>query len=420
MKALREQAGLTRTALARPRYTTSHVSQIEAGRRRPSATALKFFSERLGVSTRYLETGIPDGAEQELRHLLEQARRQVIQGALAEAEALAASVTARAGEFGLPEIRARGLVVLGDARLKGRELRQAIDAYEQGLEGELPERERGMAVAATATAYRAMGDLSYASELVEGYLKERRGSPLDPGVLAELQTVLVGVYFERGEVIRAERTARRAVAAAEGDAPADIRAKAYWNASRVLAEAKRWDDALELAARARIILENEEDRRRVGRLHNAYAYLCLEADPPRVEEARQHLDRAEALLSDSSPADLAYVFEERGRLALFEGSPQDALRWAEAALAGSGVDELESARSMYLKGRALSLLGRRSEAEGALKTSADGFERHGARQQEASAWRELGELRLSAGDVDGALEALRAGLSALEPRRARA
>ena len=74
----------------------------------------------------------------------------------------------------------------------------------------------------------------------------------------------------------------------------------------------------------------------------------------------------------------------------------------------------------YLRGRALALLGRRGDAEGALKRSADTFGRLGARQQEASAWRELGELRLAAADVDGAIEALRAGLAALEPRRTRA
>jgi tetratricopeptide (TPR) repeat protein len=420
LRQLREEAGLTKTALARPRYTTSHVSQIEAGRRRPSPEALKFFSERLGVSARFLETGVPDGAEQELRHLLEEARRLVVQGDLAQAEAIARSVVARSGEFALDSLRTRALVVMGDALGKGKQLRDAIEVYEQALEGELPERERGTTVASLAATYRAMGDLAYASEIVESYLREGRGAPLDPGILAELQTVLVSIYFERGEVVRAETTARRAVKAAEEDAPAAVRARAYWNASRVLAEARRWDDALELAARARIILENEEDRVRVGRLHNAFAYLCLEADPPRVDEARDHLNRAEALLADASPGDLAYVYEERGRLALFEGAPEAALRWAESALAEVGEDELEAARSLYLKGRALALLARRGEAEGALKASADLFGRHGARQQEASAWRELGELRLDVADVDGAIEALRAGLAALEPRRSRA
>jgi len=52
IRDLRSQAGLSKTALAKPRYTLSYVSQIEAGRRTPSAEALAFFAERLGVSPR--------------------------------------------------------------------------------------------------------------------------------------------------------------------------------------------------------------------------------------------------------------------------------------------------------------------------------------------------------------------------------
>ena len=48
------------------------------------------------------------------------------------------------------------------------------------------------------------------------------------------------------------------------------------------------------------------------------------------------------------------------------------------------------------------------------------FEKHGARQQQASSWREIGELDLATGDVDGAVEALRSGLRALDPYRSRA
>jgi len=55
-----------------------------------------------------------------------------------------------------------------------------------------------------------------------------------------------------------------------------------------------------------------------------------------------------------------------------------------------------------------------------LREAADSFGRQGARQQEAACWRELGELHLSAGDMEQAVEALRAGLEALDPRRTRA
>src|SRR6266540_5003949 len=72
---LRTRAGLTKTNLARPRYTVSYVSQIESGKRTPSADAMEFFAERLGVSPRFLSTGVPDGMEDSLRYRLEEAVR---------------------------------------------------------------------------------------------------------------------------------------------------------------------------------------------------------------------------------------------------------------------------------------------------------------------------------------------------------
>ena len=54
MKQERERAGLTKTALAKPRYTVSYISQIESGKRKPSPEATAYFAERLGVSPSYL------------------------------------------------------------------------------------------------------------------------------------------------------------------------------------------------------------------------------------------------------------------------------------------------------------------------------------------------------------------------------
>jgi hypothetical protein len=161
--------------------------------------------------------------------------------------------------------------------------------------------------------------------------------PLDPGLATEIQTVLISIYFERGDVLRAERAASRALASAGEETPPEIRANSYWAASRVMAEARRWDEALEL-----------DDRRRVAQLHNAYAFICLEADPPGTKEAAFHLERAEALLAlSSAPADMAYVLTERSRLSLLEERPGEALAHAEGALQGVGTDSLEAARCLF-------------------------------------------------------------------------
>jgi tetratricopeptide (TPR) repeat protein len=419
-RELRRQAGLTSTALAAPKYTVSYVSQIEAGRRVPSKDALAFFAERLGVSPRYLATGIPDGIEFSLRYHLEAARHDVEERPR-EAEAVLRRLMAQADQYGLGRLYALAQAALGDSLRSQRQMREAIDAYEQALGGDLPDRERGMAVGGLARAYRSVGDLTYAAEVVEAHMKRQSHRPLDPTVATDLQSVLISIYFERGDVIRAERAARRALDAADHSLSPEVRAIAYWHASRVLAETKQWEEALELSTRARVLLEEVDDRRRVGRLHNAYAFICLEREPPRVDDARRHLELAETILVGAAAReDLATVFTERSRLALLEEQPDEALVHAERALAHAASDEMEVARSLFLKGRALGMLGRRGESREALTQAAELFEQQGARQQQASCWRELGELDLAAGDVASAVEALRAGLAALDPRRSRA
>jgi tetratricopeptide (TPR) repeat protein len=422
-KDLREKAGLTGTALAKPRYSVSYISQIEAGRRTPSQQALTFFADRLGVSRDYLATGIPEGIEARLLFELEDIRLQLSESRTDEALAALNDLLTAAEQYGLRRLWAVATAVLGDA-LRGRgRPRDAIDAYERALEedGLLPAREAGMAVGGLARSYRAAGDLTYASEVVEAFLGRRGRGPLDPSVATDLQSVLVSIYFERGDFIRAERAARRALASADGDTPTRVRAVAYWHAGRVLAETRQFDEAMQLVTRARVLMEEVDDRRRVARLHNAFAFLCLEVEPPRIEEARSHLDVAERLLTDSAaPGDLAVVLTERSRLALLEDNPEEALEQAERALPDAAADEAELALCLYMKGRALAMMNRRSEARCSLEEAAALYERLGSRPQQANCWRELGELDLSAGDVQSAVESLRAGLRALDPRRSRA
>ena len=62
-------------------------------------------------------------------------------------------------------------------------------------------------------------------------------------------------------------------------------------------------------------------------------------------------------------------------------------------------------------------MGRRTDAGRCLQRAAVIFGRNAARQYEAMAWREIGELHLAEGDTASAVKALRAGLQALGPPR---
>ena len=422
IKDLREGAGLTKTALARPRYSVSYVTQIEQGRRTPSGQAMSFFAAKLGVTANYLATGVPEDLEDSLRFQAEEARRALREGDAEQADRTLQPVLGQAEQYGLDRIRSEAMALRGEVLIALGRNREAVDAFEDAIDGDLSLRDEGMAVWSLARSYRAVGDLAYAAQVAEAYLDRKERPPLDPVVVARLQSVLLSIYFERGDILRAERAAMRALAAAAEGAPLDVRAETYWHASRVLAEAKRWDEALHYATRARLLSEQADEQRDVARLHNAYAFICLETDPPRTEEAGWHLDKAEMLLREGigAPGDLAYVQTERARLALLESRPEDALTAAEEALLDAGGNDLEVARGLFLKGRALAALGRRDESEDVLGRAAVLFGKSGARQQEAAAWREIGEIRADAGDLETAVTAFRAGLEALDPRRSRA
>lgn len=412
---------MTKSALAAPRYTVSYVSQIESGRRTPSSEALSYFAERLGTSASFLQSGIPDDVEQRLAYRVEEGRAVLRAGKHQAAMDIASEVMAGSEQYGLVSARAQALVLRADALSMLGRAREAIDRYEEALEDGLTDRQQGIVVAQLAAAYRTVGDLAYAAELVESKLKASGPTPLDAGVSAELNSVLVSVYFERGDVTRAERVARRALAAANDGASPLNRANALWNASRVLAEAKRWDEALELAKEARLIIENLNDQPRLARIHTAYAFICLETDPPRLDDAGTHLQRAEVLLGpDGPPRELAYVYSEQGRLELLSHRAGQALERSDRALANVADDPLQRAGCLYLRGRALTELARPSDALDDFYEAAAVFEKTGARQQLASCYREIGEIEVSSGKLDAAVEAFRLGLKALEPRRSRA
>jgi tetratricopeptide (TPR) repeat protein len=416
---LRVRAGLSKTALAKGRYTVSYVSQIESGKRTPSSDAMGFFAERLGVSPRFLATGVPDGMEDALRYRLEEAVRETRQLHLAEAEEGLRALVSEAERYGLRRLRAKGLAQLGEVLALAERYREAIDRIEEALEtGDLLERDAGLAVSRLARTYRTVGDLAYAGDLVESFLSRGERPPLEPGIVAELQSVLVSVYFERGDIHRSEQAARRALTSAGQGAPPEIRANAYWDASRVMAEVKRWDEALEFATRARVLMEELDDQRSVARLHNAYAFICLEVEPPRTTDAHRHLDLAEAMLEEVGGAvDISYVLSERARLALFEHQPADALRHAERALVLGADDVHDRPKTLFLAARAHAELGQRVEAREVLLEAAALFEKQGARQHVASCYRELGELDLAAGDTESAMESFRSGLAVLDPKR---
>jgi tetratricopeptide (TPR) repeat protein len=419
-RELRKRRGLTSTALARPRYSVSYVSQIERGQRRPSQEALRFFAKRLGVSPTYLESGVPDDLAVQLRYELEQARQDIEEDRAEEAARRARQVIEESERYGIPDLEGAALVVLGEALYQMGEFDDAITAFEKARATDLARSDTIRVVSGLARANRGAGNLKTSLDLIESFLEADHDPPLESGVVTELQTILVTVYFERGDVHLAERAAERALGAIDEDVSLRTQAIARWNISRVMAERERWQEALDLATRARVLLERAHNRRDVAKVHTAYAFLCLEVVPPKTEEAGAHLDQAEAILAEiGGPTELAYVRTERGRLAFLAGRHAEAVEHADSAIAMAGAHDFERGRAMFLRGRALAELRRHDDATSAFRDALALFESHEARQQASSCWRELAEVAEARGNHKAALAAFRTGFDTLQPRRSR-
>jgi transcriptional regulator with XRE-family HTH domain len=118
LRELRVQRRLTSSALAFPRYSVSFISQIERGHRNPSSDTIRFLAAKLGVSARYLATGVPDDVDAWLRYEIEASRKDLDDGLAAKAEERIRSVLQAAVEYDLGRVRAQALVILGEALAK--------------------------------------------------------------------------------------------------------------------------------------------------------------------------------------------------------------------------------------------------------------------------------------------------------------
>jgi tetratricopeptide (TPR) repeat protein len=411
-RMLRKERRFTCRALAGDRYSMSFVSQIERGYRRPSRAALEYFAARLRVSPSYLLTGVPDDLPLRLQYELEQAEKDLSEGTFRQARERTEKALAEAEEYAVPDLSHWGGAILADAAFGEDRYIEARERYERLLDAEgLSAALRVRAVAGLARASRAAGDLSYAAQVVEGLLSAPLPDPLDNAAVADLQSVLVSVYFERGDVALAQRASERALAALDETVPIRTQAVARHHASRVAAERGRWEEALSLTREARTLMRTLHNRRDLAKLHTAHAFLCLEAEPPLVDEAARQLDQAERLMAKvGDESDMAHIWTERGRVEYLRGRFAEASDYARRSAAAEGVFVLERGRALVLQGRALRALQRPQEARERLREALSVFEANQAKAQTLECWHQLGEIARAEGDFEAAMEAFRSGV----------
>jgi transcriptional regulator with XRE-family HTH domain len=411
LRMLRSERGLSQADLAGDLVSASYVSLIESGKRLPERDVVDGLARRLGVSALYLESGVKAEELTEQRLKLQFAEIALANGSIEEArEQFAALERAASAEIRLSATwgLARTEEACGDLHQAVSHLDALLGAARSGQPGA-----PGLLTLLDSRCrmYRDAGDFSRSIEVGEEALREVRGLGLE-GTEDEIKlaSTLVGAYRRRGDLFTAQHLAGGVIERAERHGSPVARAAAYWNASTVAATRGQIVLALELATKTLALLSEESSQdRNLARMRTTYAWLLLECDPPRLDDADAVLARAHEALSELNvQQNLARCEMVMARSALLRGQFTEAVRIADGAIARcADADGAELENAHVVRGLALLLAGRVDEGSAIVLGAASRMTDNGSRLNAAEAYRELAEAVLQAGRPDEAIAALR-------------
>ncbi|AWW38530.1 DNA-binding protein [Streptomyces sp. AS58] len=416
VQQLRHERGLTQRQLAEPAYTPAYISTLEAGRVRPSDTALRHLAERLGVAFDELATGRPAHVATDLRLRLTEAQRTLATGAAQEAADLYAALLAEAETYGLVEERATALLGLGECGLDTGDLtaaRRHFERAEQALsEADAPLPARVPALRGRAVSHYLAGELRYAVYLLESTLDElNRGGLHDPDALLLLYASAIGPYMDMGAHARAAQAAEVALALAPQAGDPALVARMHRQVARTLVAEGRLAEADASLAKAAEMYRQLQIRTELANCHWMRGYVY--AQNGQLERAEEELRAAQTMLSAKRAAlyssqvavELADVLHRRGK-------SDEA-----GTLLRDVLGDLSSERGAVHAAAAHRLLGRIAEdarntdaAEEHYVRALSLLERAGAAGDLADLCRLLGDLLRRTGRVEAALDAYRTGL----------
>lgn len=416
IRELRLAHRMTQRELGAPRYTHAYVSTIESGRRNPSPTALAFFAEKLGVTAEQLATGRPPDVVARLETELLQARLAVSGGRLEEAERSFARIAWEARRFDLRRLQARSEEGRALARERAGDPADALERYRHALdllEGE-PAALRADAVAGVARCLLALGDGPYAIHQLETLLAElEHHGPPDPNALARIHASLVDAFLDAGLYRRAaESAAELELLAPRLTDPVRI-AQMHMNTAHLYLVQGRIEEAERSLQRAEDAYRQLALQAELGGTYLARGYVA--SRDGRLGEAREHLERAVRVFEETAnEKDLMRALNELARVERLQGDLDRAIALLERVI-GIAHDKDTSVEAWAHRELGLALVDREPErAEKHLREAIVLYERAGQAADLAASYRALGDVLEARGDREGAFQAYRTGILALE------
>ncbi|MFF5639390.1 helix-turn-helix domain-containing protein [Streptomyces sp. NPDC012825] len=391
LRQLRQQRGLTQTALAGPDVSAAYISRLESGSRPPTERVLRELAVKLDVSLSAFE-------EIEMSSLLDVVTTTLVLSDADMSLSLQDQIEKALSRSDNPESALRWQAYAQLARLKGKagdregerlSLRQLVEVS----------RELGYPVLRVHACFRlarcerSLGDVNAARATAREGLRIAADAGLRTPDAVRLRLLLASVVTELGDLAEALRISDD-VCDQLRDERGPLAAEALWTAATVSTRHGNHARASELLDRAMAVLDSRDNLTLWMRLRLAASALALQASPPRADDAEAHLDTVKPALDlVGHPQHLQeYVFL-RAQLAFVRGDHATAeALCAEAAGSGDLLNFRDRVRLRMLQGQIRVLRGD-PDALGDLGALAEEARSTGMLDLAAEVWRAAAETR---------------------------
>jgi transcriptional regulator with XRE-family HTH domain len=408
IRRLRQEHGLSLRKIAGPGCSPGYLSRVERGQRVPSVSVMADLAEKLGVT-------VEDLGGRDIRTRIPESRLLDIELAARMGETAAADRVREAledaGKIGDRRSQSRLLEVLAhlaaDARRDGESARLCEEAI-RAVPGQATSRARPALHETLGRAYAGLGRMDRSIDVLRRALDEALSEPADPSLAVRFGVLLASAQTDAGRADDAYRTLDSVSGFRDVLGDPVVMARLEWAISRVYAEDGRGELAERYARRVVAALECGEHRQLLGRSHMLLGSILL--DREQHAEADVELRRATEILEQGgapSP-ELALLDYERGRSALVDGRFDDADRFARAGLDRTDATEPGTAGMLYaLLAKVALARGELDEGRRLCEEAAGVLTGTVAVHYLDDVWQTLADIEEKAGNLPGALAALR-------------
>ena len=411
---------MTQTKLGLGRFSKEYVSQIERGRVRPNEAALEWLAERLGVSRRFLETGVSSPEHERTASVISGAEAAI---AAREFDQAIASLDGL-GETSValePDLELRAALAGAMARSELGRIEEALSVLMRARDlvddDSFTDVDRANVLFHIGQCrYRLSSVPTAVALFTEALELMRRSEAIDDRLRCRILRWRSRCYRRQGDWEAARADVEAALELSERLGDGEALAHGYFQASIIAERRGHWVLARSYAERAKALYEEQEDRLNVGRLLNNLGGLTFLLGDE--DKAADYLREAFAVALEvgSKPdaaqavSSLAQVHLRTGDVALAEEQARQAL-----SLLDGRVDYLdEQGNAQLVLGRALLEQGRLEESEEALAAAEAAFEQLSSGSHRAAAWTAQADLSVRRGDKDAALKLYRRAAETLQ------